>query len=294
MEKYGFVYIWYDKKRKMFYIGSHWGDEKDRYICSSTWMRNTYNRHKNDFRRETLSIVKTNRKDLLDEEQRWLNMIKDHELGKKYYNLKKLAGYYWWMNDGLTTRQRLSLSHLGKPAPNKGKKIPNISKSILAREKKYCDKCKQMICLTQYNKFHGDNCIVGKKFGRWFVESYAKTKNHVCFYNCKCDCGNKKQVNSSGLRNGSSRSCSCLQKEIASKLNYNDVLGKKFGRWIVLGVSHRNKHGNHCWRCKCDCGNEKTVSVNVLLSGTSRSCGCLKREIAARIGRANKRQYKEI
>ena len=33
MEKYGFVYLWYDRKRKMFYIGSHWTTETDGYIC---------------------------------------------------------------------------------------------------------------------------------------------------------------------------------------------------------------------------------------------------------------------
>ena len=44
MEKYGFVYIWYDKKRKMYYIGSHWGTDDDGYICSSNRMRDAYRR----------------------------------------------------------------------------------------------------------------------------------------------------------------------------------------------------------------------------------------------------------
>lgn len=29
-EKYGFVYIWFDKKHKRFYIGCRWGTENDR------------------------------------------------------------------------------------------------------------------------------------------------------------------------------------------------------------------------------------------------------------------------
>ena len=28
-EPYGFVYIWYDRKYKKYYIGSHWGYEND-------------------------------------------------------------------------------------------------------------------------------------------------------------------------------------------------------------------------------------------------------------------------
>jgi hypothetical protein len=42
MEKYGFVYIWYDRKRKMYYVGSHWGTIEDGYICSSNRMRDAY------------------------------------------------------------------------------------------------------------------------------------------------------------------------------------------------------------------------------------------------------------
>lgn len=39
MSKYGFVYIWFDRKHHRFYIGCHWGHEEDGYICSSNWMR---------------------------------------------------------------------------------------------------------------------------------------------------------------------------------------------------------------------------------------------------------------
>lgn len=55
--------------------------------------------------------------------------------------------------------------------------------------------------------------ITGKKFGRWFVESYSNGK----YWNCICDCGSIKKVNGSHLRNGLSKSCGCLQKEINIK-----------------------------------------------------------------------------
>jgi hypothetical protein len=88
---YGFVYIWFDKKHKRFYVGSHKGSFEDGYICSSSWMKRSYKRRPTDFKRKILSIVLTDRQDLLSEEQRYLNMIKDVELGKKYFNLKKNA-----------------------------------------------------------------------------------------------------------------------------------------------------------------------------------------------------------
>lgn len=94
-EKYGFVYIWRDKKRKMCYIGCHWGTIEDGYICSSGQMRDAYRRRPNDFRRKILQYVYTNRIDLLEIEHQWLQLIPDEELGKKYYNQCKHKFGHW-------------------------------------------------------------------------------------------------------------------------------------------------------------------------------------------------------
>lgn len=99
MEKYGFIYIWYDGKRRRFYLGCHWGTEDDGYICSSNIMRNAYKRRPHDFKRRIIqrNISKEN---LLEEEFKWLSLIQDHELGKRYYNLsKKHFGHWFTHND---------------------------------------------------------------------------------------------------------------------------------------------------------------------------------------------------
>ena len=57
MEKYGFVYIWRDRKHKRYYVGSHWGTETDQYICSSSWMKNAYKRRPQDFKRRVVARV---------------------------------------------------------------------------------------------------------------------------------------------------------------------------------------------------------------------------------------------
>ena len=88
MEKYGFVYIWWDKKKNKYYIGCHWGTEDDGYTCSSVNMYKAYKRRPEDFApRRTLKIV-PERESLLIEEHKWLQLIPKEELGKKYYNLK--------------------------------------------------------------------------------------------------------------------------------------------------------------------------------------------------------------
>jgi hypothetical protein len=95
MEKYGFIYIWFDIFRKMYYVGSHWGTVDDGYICSSNRMRDAYRRRPENFKRKIVAKVYTNRSDLLEEEYRWLSLIPKEQLGKKYYNLSQHKNGHW-------------------------------------------------------------------------------------------------------------------------------------------------------------------------------------------------------
>lgn len=109
MEKEGFIYIWYDSYRKMYYVGCHWGAIDDGYICSSTRMRDAYRRRPGDFKRRIIQRG-IQRELLLNEEHKWLLLIKNEELSKRYYNLsRKHFGH--WANDvksNLSTREKLS------------------------------------------------------------------------------------------------------------------------------------------------------------------------------------------
>lgn len=93
-DDYGFIYVWYDRKNKMFYVGCHWGLETDKYVCSSERMRSAYRRRPEDFRRRVVQRI-VNRSELLTEEHKWLSQIKDEELGKKFYNLSKHHFGHW-------------------------------------------------------------------------------------------------------------------------------------------------------------------------------------------------------
>jgi NUMOD3 motif len=117
MEKYGFVYIWFDRKHKRFYIGCRWGHENDGYICSSKWMKDSFKRRPKDFKRKILARLITTKKELLDEEFKWLSMIKTEELGKKYYNLHNYRFGHWSMDDKktLSVGEKISLSHRNDP-----------------------------------------------------------------------------------------------------------------------------------------------------------------------------------
>lgn len=63
---------------------------------------------------------------------------------------------------------------------------------------------------------------------------------------------------------------------------FQDLKGKRFGRLRVLSFVGRDEHGVALWKCVCDCETERTVRAISLKSGSSRSCGCLRRELAAK------------
>ena len=61
--------------------------------------------------------------------------------------------------------------------------------------------------------------MIGMKIGRLSVFEYAGTdKNRKAYWICRCDCGKDTVVEGSRLRNGTTNSCGCLQKETASAI----------------------------------------------------------------------------
>lgn len=84
-----FIYIWRNKVKNKYYIGKHFGDINDGYVCSSKVMKIDYNRNPEHFKRRILEFVEDiTGNESLQAELKWLAMIKDNELGQKYYNLK--------------------------------------------------------------------------------------------------------------------------------------------------------------------------------------------------------------
>lgn len=74
-----------------------------------------------------------------------------------------------------------------------------------------------------------------------------------------------------------------LTKPVNSGRNKTELIGKRFGRLLVLdyaGDEYIGKDNNSKWRCKCDCGNFVIVGSNKLKTGHTKSCGCLQSEIA--------------
>lgn len=205
MEKEGFIYIWFDRKRKMYYIGCHWGTLDDGYICSSKWMRDAHRYRPQDFKRR---ILKRNimREDLLSEEFRYFEMMKDDELGEKYYNLNKHHFGHWFIAEtsNLSVREKLSEAskklhqdpvYREKFLEGRKKMPPQTSEQIAKRAKsntgkKRLEKTKQKIADAHRGKIMGP---LSKETKQKISEKLKGTNNP--FYGKTHDPELKKRMN---------------------------------------------------------------------------------------------------
>jgi hypothetical protein len=60
-----------------------------------------------------------------------------------------------------------------------------------------------------------------------------------------------------------------------------DLLGRRFGRLLVVGRAPNAVSRKARWRVRCACGQERIVKGAHLRSGRTRSCGCLNVELSA-------------
>lgn len=57
-----------------------------------------------------------------------------------------------------------------------------------------------------------------------------------------------------------------------------NLVGRRFGRLLVLSRGPNDNRSRATWKCRCKCGAFKTVKADHLLNGHVRSCNCLDRE----------------
>lgn len=74
-----------------------------------------------------------------------------------------------------------------------------------------------------------------------------------------------------------------------------DMLGKRFGRLVVISEAPNRKHGERCWVCNCDCGNITSEILGTSLRyGQTQSCGCLRKEKNQENAKYNYIQHKRL
>lgn len=117
--------------------------------------------------------------------------------------------------------------------------------------------------------------LSGMKFGKLTVlyPGNKSNKGNGSFWVCMCDCGKQCEIQASKLKSGHTTSCGCAHSDLII-----DLSGKVFGKLTVLKDSGKRRKGSGgvIWLCQCECGQQRLVRQDALLSGSTISCGCLK------------------
>ena len=69
--------------------------------------------------------------------------------------------------------------------------------------------------------------------------------------------------------------------------------GDKYGRWAVIGEAEPKGSRRH-FCCVCDCGNERIVEMASLIHGRTKSCGCLRKDVATILKTKHKQRYTRL
>lgn len=110
--------------------------------------------------------------------------------------------------------------------------------------------------------------LTGQTFGLLTAIKTAKHRDRRgrILWQCRCECGGKKNVATADLKTLSVKSCGCLCRV--------DLTGRVFGRLVVIRETKQKKNNRYLWECMCECGNSVLLRRDALTSLTTQSCGC--------------------
>ena len=90
--------------------------------------------------------------------------------------------------------------------------------------------------------------LIGQKYGRLLVISEAgRDKQQRVKWLCRCDCGTEKIVHGGDLRIGHTKSCGCLNRELASERNTTHGLCRTpdYKAWFAAKSRCTNPNDKH-------------------------------------------------
>lgn len=129
---------------------------------------------------------------------------------------------------------------------------------------------------------------IGKKFGRFTVICDVSQVGETTMWKLLCECGAVVIANAHSVKRGESRSCGCYQRDFQRQLKrHKHVAGEKYNRLTFLAPKEEGCSDSTKWLMRCDCGVEKYMVASRVARGSTKSCGCLVREMAAAKGRTH-------
>ena len=90
----------------------------------------------------------------------------------------------------------------------------------------------------------------GDKYGRLTAVEFVKKDKNYQLWLFVCDCGNKKVLRISSVKNGNTESCGCINREMISKRNYKHGMAKTitYISWYSMKTRCLNKNRKYYYR----------------------------------------------
>lgn len=124
------------------------------------------------------------------------------------------------------------------------------------------------------------NQYIGKKYNSLTVISMVDEVRYLT----ECDCGKRVIYSASLVVRGKVRSCAdnyCIASFANSKVGPESI-GKVFNNLTIISLFRKDNPIRYnetdlIASCKCICGNQKDINAYQVVSGQTKSCGCIKK-----------------
>lgn len=126
--------------------------------------------------------------------------------------------------------------------------------------------------------------LSGEMVNNWLVISHEGfTRHGASLWNVECQCDKKTRRIKSISHLKQRKSCGCK--------NVKNLRGHKYNRLLVVSdILYKNNR--IYYYCDCDCGKKNVlVRSDGLTRGTTKSCGCYRKEITTKTGCSRERLY---
>lgn len=185
-----------------------------------------------------------------------MELEKDEHVGKKFNKLTILG--HTFKSTKSTKKQKYYSCQC-----DCGRTKDIISYNVLSGHIKSCGCVRNMQHYDEY---------IGHKFNDLTIlELFNRKKGDKPTYRCLCDCGNEKIAEAFKVVSGGIKSCGCRASQ-----DYKSLIGTKINKLELLELFTRNSLPH--FKARCECNNITIASAHKIVSGHTKSCGCLVKE----------------
>ena len=160
-----------------------------------------------------------------------------------------------------------------------GNEVEVSAGKLQSKHTRSCGCLRKEISAESMTKLGAESAIdlTGQRFDRLIaIHPTQNRSSNSIMWLCRCDCGNKVEVSAGNLQSKGTRSCGCLQKEMAFVPTLGAISpGYRSGKLEAISPTNLYSGYYRKWECRCDCGNTTLVSEYSLIRRLTKSCGCI-------------------